>query len=614
MVAPCTDSMSGIGQFYGCVWTLRPNPHQNCVCLIDKTPAWLLQSIGNTTICFDEMTVMVACDVRSKAVPVLTRPADLSVVPDNGVNQGESALTRRICETCRFFKAAGFDSMGWCEHPKRRLSSEIKILARSQEIQCRNEWNRDLWQHADEAREDIAISSTVSPLVPATADEVSFAAGASLRLNSAPPGSDPAASSGEDVVVGEVTSSFAGTGSRGERGRDSLRRAHEELKLRKRESRSMVSPLMGLGESVQTEEVANSAIVPSTSPRSADGEVIVNDQDAPKPRTIIGDVSPVELGEMGRPFPKMTTFPDEVDRFSTIPAQVEGFDLPLANKTEPRRVVRRAGFDIDDRELTAWSSTPGAAVEHVPADTARLPSGTGSQRESLQSVPLSRVHSDPDVSPAPIAQDIHESVDLALFAESQDFGQEAPPRRLPRESRPIFEQAVRTPIHREPAIDNGEVQIEVRTVRRHASAEIPVPLEEESNAGPVHAHVSPYEDRILEPVVNTIESPEYEASPASAIPRMCRTCRDFRPAENGDRGWCTNKWAFSHRRMVDADELPCETSIGGWWLPHDDLWLSAIDVSTHGQPTPLLDSWLAARSAAIGDIDDSPSVRRRQRS
>jgi hypothetical protein len=113
----------------------------------------------------------------------------------------------------------------------------------------------------------------------------------------------------------------------------------------------------------------------------------------------------------------------------------------------------------------------------------------------------------------------------------------------------------------------------------------------------------------VEDEIESAEPPHW-----TMIPRMCRTCRDFRPAENGERGWCTNKWAFSHRRMVDADELPCETSIGGWWLPHDDSWMSVVDVTAHSQPTPLLDQWLAHRAAAMGEYDAVQPLRRRQRS
>jgi hypothetical protein len=76
------------------------------------------------------------------------------------------------------------------------------------------------------------------------------------------------------------------------------------------------------------------------------------------------------------------------------------------------------------------------------------------------------------------------------------------------------------------------------------------------------------------------------------IPRCCRTCRDFRPAEaGGGGGWCTNRWAFRHRRMVDVDQLTCETTIGDWWLPTDDAWQDDFDVGRHALATPLMDKW-----------------------
>jgi hypothetical protein len=101
-----------------------------------------------------------------------------------------------------------------------------------------------------------------------------------------------------------------------------------------------------------------------------------------------------------------------------------------------------------------------------------------------------------------------------------------------------------------------------------------------------------------EDVVSGNDFDGYVTSPpnldlAAHLPRVCRTCRDFRPAENGERGWCANQWAFSHRRMVDADErTPCEGVLGNWWLPVDEVWSEAADVSSHGQPTPLLNAWL----------------------
>jgi hypothetical protein len=85
------------------------------------------------------------------------------------------------------------------------------------------------------------------------------------------------------------------------------------------------------------------------------------------------------------------------------------------------------------------------------------------------------------------------------------------------------------------------------------------------------------------------------------LPHICRTCRDFRPTESGDRGWCNNAYAFMHRRMVDADVLSCESSFGNWWLAHDGVWQKTADVSRHALETPLLD-----RLLGIQDYADPP--------
>ena len=74
------------------------------------------------------------------------------------------------------------------------------------------------------------------------------------------------------------------------------------------------------------------------------------------------------------------------------------------------------------------------------------------------------------------------------------------------------------------------------------------------------------------------------------LPRVCRACRDYRPSADGQRGWCANAWAFTHSRLVHEDDLtPCQSTIGDWWVPVDDVWLVAADVSSHGRATPLLD-------------------------
>lgn len=88
------------------------------------------------------------------------------------------------------------------------------------------------------------------------------------------------------------------------------------------------------------------------------------------------------------------------------------------------------------------------------------------------------------------------------------------------------------------------------------------------------------------------------------LERICQTCRDFRPAENGERGWCNNKWAFNHRRMVDADDLACRNSLGSWWTPKDESWRRDGDISRHAQQTPRVDQWL------LGSREDEADRRR----
>ncbi|MDQ4044329.1 MAG: hypothetical protein M3173_02635, partial [Chloroflexota bacterium] len=80
---------------------------------------------------------------------------------------------------------------------------------------------------------------------------------------------------------------------------------------------------------------------------------------------------------------------------------------------------------------------------------------------------------------------------------------------------------------------------------------------------------------------------------APEIPRECRTCRSFRSADGGARGWCTNEWAFTHRRMVNEDDLACDSTIGCWWLPADRYWL--IEERDGFAATPRMDKLMTRR-------------------
>jgi hypothetical protein len=110
----------------------------------------------------------------------------------------------------------------------------------------------------------------------------------------------------------------------------------------------------------------------------------------------------------------------------------------------------------------------------------------------------------------------------------------------------------------------------------------------------------PRQPEIQEPEPAVSEQPAIDVHPpdrplpeqlSCLVPR-CGTCRDFRPADGGERGWCNNHFAFDHRRMVQPDELACASTIGVWWVANDDWWLQRADISHHGCPTPAVDEHL----------------------
>ena len=80
---------------------------------------------------------------------------------------------------------------------------------------------------------------------------------------------------------------------------------------------------------------------------------------------------------------------------------------------------------------------------------------------------------------------------------------------------------------------------------------------------------------------------------APEVPRKCATCRSYRASEQGERGWCTNTWAFTHRQMVNAEDLACRSTIGCWWLPADrEVWLDDTEPGPV-RPTPRVDRLIA---------------------
>ena len=94
-----------------------------------------------------------------------------------------------------------------------------------------------------------------------------------------------------------------------------------------------------------------------------------------------------------------------------------------------------------------------------------------------------------------------------------------------------------------------------------------------------------------------LQSVEPRLSPS--LQRACATCRDFRASENGERGWCTNRDAFTLRTVVNASDLPCISSFGCWWVPYDAVWLAEASVRDHHNPTPLLDQLVPSEETLV---------------
>ncbi|MBO9357951.1 MAG: hypothetical protein J7450_00130 [Thermomicrobium sp.] len=106
-----------------------------------------------------------------------------------------------------------------------------------------------------------------------------------------------------------------------------------------------------------------------------------------------------------------------------------------------------------------------------------------------------------------------------------------------------------------------------------------------------HAAPEPTEpSHLIEPQLDDVQPAAHAL--LAALPRICRTCRDFRPVGDGRHGWCANRYAFPERTLVAAETLGCHSTLGSWWLPTDDWWLQEVDIAHHGQPTPLVDELL----------------------
>jgi hypothetical protein len=313
------------------------------------------------------------------------------------------------------------------------------------------------------------------------------------------------------------------------------------------------------------------------------------------------DVPPVQRSEVSRAFPGMTSFPDDEDQFSTVPEIVDGIELPRLAAPNLENLVAGDFEEVEEEdELTSMPhELPRRSLQPEPAPNRTRAFGPAIRRGAPMP-PLEPIRSAPEVSDEEVvAQRRRRFGGLRFEALTRPLSDSGRPSWRGRAESLAYEPESKP--EAEWAWDDEEVEgaerFEAAAVEVAAEADAwddvawdEEPIDDARYDEYGDADGEPFDDVLL-PTDEHLN--DYQVHIAPDVPRMCRTCRDFRPADNGERGWCNNNWAFTHRRMVDADELPCESSLGCWWLPHDDVWLANADAARHSQATPLVDLWLA---------------------
>lgn len=92
--------------------------------------------------------------------------------------------------------------------------------------------------------------------------------------------------------------------------------------------------------------------------------------------------------------------------------------------------------------------------------------------------------------------------------------------------------------------------------------------------------------------VQPLEAEWYAAERQRHRGKRCANCRDFQAAENGDRGWCRNHFAFPTPQLVGPNDLACLSCIGTWWAANDQWWLAKAAIPQQVAGTPLADALL----------------------
>lgn len=452
-------------------------------------------------------------------------------------------MTKHACGSCNFFQEARESKQGWCTHPDRRETTAVRILVRSAELRCRNDWGADLWQERADRDQvlDIVMNDASSKAQPD-----SSARPIPAPLVETPPIVFPATEVVETIRVGDTEQAKLVSDNLN---RELLRRAHHQARERVRNR----------GYSAEM-----------TAPRDSNPPVerealVISNQYVPPSRQIDPSADASGLFEFNN---KAGTGKFDERVVSSVPS-----DFPSDTRFPKTSPVDERAFQARDTTYLVQSGSKGKSDSESDFDWgAPTERATGAEIESpLVPVPASSAEEEIDCLPA---------------RANRNYRDSGPSRRTDRHEIAPSEM---TSAQVHDRFDNYGISdraaIEASRVADYEVAQI--------------------DDSASWPVDTSARIPE---GVWSGIVKTCQTCRDFRPAGNGQRGWCTNQWAFKHRRMVDAQDRPCETSIGHWWIPGDVAWQGSLDIAALGQPTPNVDKYLGRDET----LDSIPFRRRRQ--
>jgi len=435
-------------------------------------------------------------------------------------------------------------------------------MVRRGELACRNGWDEDLWTpklQPGERSESAGGEWLVRPETPATGEELAAVA----RLRPAPEPPPPVAR--EDVVVGQGPVMPSPDDRVGLLAYDTHTALLEARERARRRQAAQAAAASAAAAPPATDAATSDA--GGTSPGTGGGE-----------SASLPDV--VAVDDNNRPDSNHGAERAQAEAeaaFDQVPEAVADIELPVAQPRPSRLRVASGEAEADAAGAPPWHERPAGGVDmrrhRLLQEVLERRSARG--RPSADPMPESPLHDWP-----------------TNLVESGGGGAPAikAPERTPQDGRGgvAGPDAVRD--------DRGRHGVAPGAPARRAQWN--------GDALEAAADAEVWDVPAVDYVVDEPDDAGFDGAVdvAPEIPRMCRTCRDFRPAEAGDRGWCTNTWAFSHRRMVYEDELPCLTSLGCWWLPHDDVWLAIADISAHSQPTPLVDRWLNEEGASVGGM------------